>query len=151
MEALAVAKELYNQYYTKFHSKMDEIKMQKLMYFTQREALMSNRLPLFNEAFQGWTYGPVLMSVRNEYEKDTPFSDVSENVSPHVKELVTSVLERYGIMSSWKLSEMSHGELSWKRSRRGLNTNENGNKELELSAMRVDAARELSLRNVEQK
>lgn len=151
MEALAVAKELYNQYYTKFHSKMDEMKMHKLMYFTQREALMYDRLPLFNEAFQGWKYGPVLMSVRNEYKKDTPFSDVSENVSPHVKELVTSVLERYGTMSSWKLSEMSHGELSWKRSRRGLNTNENGNKELELSAMRVDAARELSLRNVEQK
>ena len=60
MEALAVAKELYNQYYTKFHSKMDEMKMHKLMYFTQREALMYDHLPLFNEGFLLAVEGPLL-------------------------------------------------------------------------------------------
>lgn len=150
MDALTVAKELYNQYSLEYHSSMDEMKMHKLMYFTQRESLMYNHMPLFDEPFCGWRYGPVLKSVRNEYkDNDVPFSKVMGQASGRVKKLVSSVLKRYGGMSSWKLSELSHGELSWKRSRRGLASYENGNVELELSAMKVDAARELALRNAE--
>jgi uncharacterized phage-associated protein len=63
------------------------------------------------------------------------------------KKLVEAVLDRYGNCSSWVLSELSHGEYSWKRSRKGLSLDENGDKKLELNAMKVDAAKELSRRN----
>jgi hypothetical protein len=49
-------------------------------------------------------------------------------------------------MSAWKLSTLSHGELAWKVSRKGLKTGENGNIPLKLSAMRIDALRESSER-----
>ena len=52
------------------------------------------------------------------------------------KELIESV-------SSWKLSSLSHNELSWKCSRKGLKPEENGNAALSLADMKVDAAREL--------
>ncbi|MCM1272197.1 MAG: DUF4065 domain-containing protein [Clostridium sp.] len=67
--ALNVAKYLYDTYLERFKCPMDEMKMHKLMYFVQRESLMFRKDVLFDEAFLGWKYGPVLPSVRGEYER----------------------------------------------------------------------------------
>ena len=55
-------------------------------------------------------------------------------------------MDRYAKLSSWRLSSLSHNEFSWKCSRKGLDASDNGNVKLEVSAMKVDAARELSQR-----
>lgn len=62
------------------------------------------------------------------------------------EDLLKSVLVRYGSLSSWKLSSLSHEEFSWKKSRVGLETGEDGNVELSLGAMKVDATKELVAR-----
>ena len=59
---MCVAKVLYDMYYAEKGVHMDEMKMHKLMYFSQRESLMYNKEPLF-----GWKYGPVLTEVRSEF------------------------------------------------------------------------------------
>lgn len=41
-----------------------ELKLQKLMYFAQRESLALTGLPLFEEPFEGWIHGPVLPQLR---------------------------------------------------------------------------------------
>ena len=110
---LSVAKVLYNSYYERFYHEMDQMKMHKLMYFLQRESLMQSGEVLFPDAFQGWRYGPVLTVVRNEYLKGNAFSTVDDTVSKETKGLVDSVLSRYGNLSSWKLSSLSHSEFSW--------------------------------------
>ena len=99
---LVVAKTLYQEYFNKFHKKMDEMKMHKLMYFIQRESLMYNNDILFNEDFLGWKFGPVLLSIRNEYKKLYPFNDINGTVSDNAKKIIDSVLTRYGSLSSWK-------------------------------------------------
>ena len=71
------------------------------------------------------------------------FRSVSGTLSAAAKELVRAVYERYKKYSSWKLSSLSHGELSWRCSRDGLEPEENGAVALKLADMRVDAAREL--------
>ena len=146
-ETLYVAKTLFDMYLKQTGAYMDEMKMHKLMYFSQRESLMYNHEALFTEDFYGWKYGPVLKSVRSEYMKNTPFCDVHGNVSAQTEMLLKSVLQRYGAESSWKLSSLSHGEFSWKMARKGLKASENGNVKLPLAAMEVDAARELASRN----
>lgn len=143
---LDVAGELYNRYLEKFGKKMDEMKMHKLMYFVQRESLMYSKERLFQEDFYGWKYGPVLKSVRREYKHGKDFSNASNEVSDTAKKYVNDVLNRYGGVSSWKLSSLSHDEFSWKVAREGLSPSDNGNVKLSLSAMRVDAVRELSSR-----
>lgn len=143
---LNVAKYLYETYLERFKHPMDEMKMHKLMYFVQRESLMFNKSELFDEPFLGWKYGPVLASVRNEYLKGNMFSSVSGTVSEETKRLVNSVLNRYGAVSSWKLSSLSHNEFSWKCARKGLGSSDNGNVKLTINAMKVDAARELAER-----
>lgn len=145
-KTLCVARALYDMYYGEKGVHMDEMKMHKLMYFAQRESLMYHKEPLFDAAFYGWKYGPVLTEVRSEFYKPQPFLDVQGSVSEQTLELLKSVLKRYGSLSSWKLSSLSHEEFSWRKSRVGLEAGEDGNVELSLEAMKVDATKELVAR-----
>lgn len=111
-KALSVAKVLYLMYEKKYGITMDEMKMHKLMYFTQRESFIEGGCELFDEDFYGWKYGPVLTSVRHENMKQKPFDGISEPVSDRTISLIDSVLERYGRVSSWNLSMLSHEEIS---------------------------------------
>lgn len=142
-KTMCVAKALYDMYYEQNGVYMDEMKMHKLMYFSQRESLMYNNEPLFDGTFYGWKYGPVLKEVRRAYMYGTLSSKTYESVSAKTLKLLRSVLERYGYLSSWKLSSLSHEEFSWKKARKGLLASDDGDVELSLDAMRVDATKEL--------
>lgn len=145
-KTLSVAKCLYDMYFKKIGTHMDEMKMHKLMYFSQRECLMYTNEVLFDGTFYGWRYGPVLKEIRSEYTNPSPFSTVNGTVSDATERLLGSVLERYGKLSSWKLSSLSHEEFSWKKARKGLKSDDNGDVALLVDAIRVDAVRELSAR-----
>jgi uncharacterized phage-associated protein len=145
-KTMCVAKALYDMYYDKTGVRMDEMKMHKLMYFSQRESLMYHDEPLFDGTFYGWKYGPVLKEVRSEYKLEEPFSGVESSVAEGTLTLLESVLERYGTLSSWKLSSLSHEEFSWKKARTGLAAGEDGNVELSMRDMKVDATKEMVAR-----
>ena len=141
--ALAVAKFLNELNKSKHGCDMNQMKMHKLMYFSQRESLMITDDPLFEDAFEAWKYGPVLTVVRNEYSTGHMFNEEYGSLKGNDRELVTSVFNRYDVLNAWDLGTISHEEFSWKQARAGLAPNENGRKSLSLSAMRVDAKREL--------
>ena len=137
---LLVAKELNELFKSEHGTDMDEMRMHKLMYFVQRESLMCNNDPLFSSKFQGWKYGPVLVDIRNEYLSGRMFRYVSGHLCNKSKDLILSVYNRYKKLSSWTLSSLSHGEISWKQARKGLPSDVNGTVELRLADMRLDAA-----------
>ena len=147
-ETLAVAKFLNNVFKSEYGTDMDEMRMHKLMYFSQRESLMYNKSPLFDAEFHGWKYGPVLSEVRAEYKSPVLFEGMAQELTEKEESLVKSVYDRYKSLSTWKLSSLSHGELSWKNSREGLAADEKGDVTLKLSDMRLDAARELMKRKL---
>lgn len=146
-----VGKALYEMYLARNGKKMDEMKMHKLMYFAQREALMDTDNLLFDETFYGWKFGPVLMSVRDEYKNANPYGLVEEKVDEVTTALLDRVLERYGDRTSWSLSRLSHDEVSWKHAREGLSPEDNGRVPLEEKMMRVDAVRERAQRKYNEK
>ena len=151
-KTLVVAKYLYDEYIRRTGSKPDEMRMHKLMYLIQREAIMYNEAPMFEEPFLGWKYGPVLRTIRDIYN-DTFFKEMFDKIKdePSIenKKLINSVIDRYRQYSSWDLSVLSHNEFSWNLSRWGLKPIESGNKELNMNAMKVDALKELDCRKEE--
>lgn len=117
---------------------IDEMKLHKLLYFTQRESFAVTGSPAFDGAFEGWKFGPVSREVRNVYfdgEILCPTSDIPDEI----KYISNNVILEYGSLASWKLSELSHQELSWRRARAGLNPGENGDKEIALPDIKEDA------------
>lgn len=146
-DVLAVAKALNNLYIQSFGQSMDEMKMHKLMYFAQRESLIVDNMPLFNDEFKGWKYGPVLKKIRYEFRKNNPFEKVLDNVSPNTLNILKQVIKRYGNISSWTLSAITHDEFSWKFSREGIKSGVNGDVSIPLDAIMVDVIRERNARN----
>lgn len=109
-----------------------------MVQFAQRESLAITNTPLFEEEFEGWKYGPVCKEIRNSITPDG-IIDVSGDISDEGKYIVNNVILEYGSLASWKLSELSHKETSWKNARLGLHEGENGNRKLKLEDIRRDA------------
>lgn len=141
-DVLSVAKCFYDCYFDQHACYVDELKMHKLMYLAQRESFIKYDKPLFKANFYGWKFGPVLKEIREEYRSGKLFKDTEFPTDPGILALVQEVLERYGNMSSWDLSSLSHQELSWRETRKGLEPEENGNRKLSLDLIKVDAIRE---------
>ena len=121
---------------------IDEMKTHKLMYFAQRESLMEKEEPLFDGTFYGYKYGPVLKEIREEFKKEHPFADVPETKSKYAESVLKKVLDRYGKLSAWKLSGLSHREFSWKMARKGMDSKVDGDVSLDPAAMKIDAIKE---------
>ncbi len=117
---------------------IDEMKLHKLLYFAQREALAITNEPLFEGEFEGWKYGPVCKEIRNSITQDG-ILDYDSDVSDECKYIINNIILEYGALASWKLSKLSHQEISWKNARIGLPEGVNGNKKLKLEDIREDA------------
>ncbi|EKU49829.1 Panacea domain-containing protein [Staphylococcus massiliensis] len=117
----------------------DEMKAHKLMYFAQKTSLVLTGETLFNEKFEGWVYGPVLPSLRNIFKhfKEEEFSDFKLNATETY--IIDNTVHTYGKYDSYTLSKMSHEELSWKNSRKGMRTNQRGYYSLKIDDIRKDA------------
>lgn len=140
-DLLAVAKYLNELHLEKHNRNMDQMKMHKMMYFSQRESLMISGEPLFNGDFEAWKYGPVLIEIRNEYMTGNMFSG-NYSLNEDEKKLVESVFKRYDLYDAWELSTLSHAEGSWLQAREGLKMGDPCRNKMSLSAIRVDATKE---------
>ena len=61
---LNVAQYIYDEYKRETGEKIDELKLQKLIYFCQRESFAIKGVQLFNDSLEGWVHGPVSPIVR---------------------------------------------------------------------------------------
>ena len=136
---LNVAQYIIDSYKRITDEDIDELKLHKLLYFSQRESLAVMGTPLFEENLEGWVHGPVSPSVRSHFELGIGITVSTDNLSDTSKTIVDSVMNRYCQFASWKLRELSHNEVSWINSRNGLLPNERGNNILSIDDIRKDS------------
>ena len=135
---LNVAEYIFKEYNRVTGELIDEMKLQKLLYFSQRETLAILNKPLFNEEFEGWKYGPISREVRTVYTEDGINAD-TKDIKNESKYIINNVILEYGSLASWKLSEISHKEVSWLNSRKDLKDGENGDRKIKLEDIKEDA------------
>lgn len=138
-KVLDVAQYIYDYYFSVTHELIDELKLHKLLYFCQREKLALLNEPLFSEPMEGWIHGPVSVETRKYYERETGINCNTDKLSDNDEYIVRNVIMQYGGLASWKLRNMSHEELSWKNSRKGLSDGQKGNRIINLDDIRKDA------------
>ena len=134
-----VAQYIFTEYKKISGEIIDEMKLHKLLYFTQRESLAITGQLLFAEEFEGWKFGPVCREVRNCYTKDGMLSNDIKDISLESAYIAKNVILQYGAYEPWKLSELSHKETSWKNVRKGIPNGQNGNRKISLDDIRKDA------------
>ena len=91
----------------------------KNFYIFHKEKPYILNKPLFNEEFEGWKYGPISREIRTVFTEDGMNAE-TEDIKSDSKYIINNVILEYGALASWKLSELSHKEVSWLNSRRGL-------------------------------
>lgn len=121
---LDVASYIIKSYERRSHQSIDEMKLHKLLYFSQREHIAITGKPLFSESFESWRFGPVSPLVRENFTKLQPIGnqeniqDDTDLITSEAAYVVNNVLEQYAGYESWKLSELSHQEISWQNAQK---------------------------------
>lgn len=141
MKVEKVASYIYHRYQEDFKEKISEMKLHKLLYFTQRESIIQKGTPMFEDAFLAWRYGPVLVKVRGLYANGLLDNLPSEEEIRDNQAVFDFVFGYYAPKDAWSLSILSHGEYSWSHARGNLLPNENGNVPLAVEDIHKDAER----------
>ena len=141
IDLIKAASYIFNRYYAEFNTKIDEMKLHKLLYFTQRECIVMLGEPMFQAEFSAWKYGPVLVQIRDFYRWNN--FNAKLNTSEKVKYIpvFNSVFANYADKSSWSLSMLSHGEISWQRARVGVPQGANCSVLMRIEDIAADAER----------
>ncbi|PPK69718.1 DUF4065 domain-containing protein [Actinokineospora auranticolor] len=100
------------------------MKVQKLLYYTQGWHLGRFGEPLFPDRIEAWTAGPVVPEVYRRHEGTREVADWPEGdpgrLSDQDRELVDTVVARYGGFDRHQLSAMTHDEEPWRVARGDL-------------------------------
>ena len=141
IDVIKIASYIYNRYKKEMNTEIDEMKIHKLLYFSQRECIIRTGKPMFSERFAAWKYGPVIVKVRNLY-KTNSLTDIptDDEIAPF-KESLDFVFKNYATKDSWSLSILTHGESSWQKARAGYGEEEHCDELLDIDVIKKDAER----------
>jgi uncharacterized phage-associated protein len=101
---------------------LSNLKLQKLLYYSQGHYLAEYDIALFSEPIQAWSHGPVVPKVYYEY-KDSGSSSIRlqdsdpfewNDVDPGTADFLSKVWNTYGGYSAGWLRNMTHEEKPWK-------------------------------------
>jgi uncharacterized phage-associated protein len=109
---------------------LNNLKLQKLLYYVQAWHLAFYQTNLFPERFQAWIHGPVSRVVYNRFSaykslySEMTYSDIAPGFDPDtidkkVRLHIDSVLEAYAPFSGSELEDMTHNEEPWIVARQG--------------------------------
>lgn len=147
--ALNIAAYIADAYGKSHEESIDEMRLHKYLYLSQRESFILHNKPLFKDTLRAWKFGPVCVEVRNAFHSGTLSNNLLESYDFDFQNLISAVLDRYNEFSSWALSRLTHNEKSWRNARVGIPDGENGNRPINLADIQEDAAEELRNRTVE--
>ncbi len=112
--ALQIAAYIAVKYKLTYSSDIDERRLQRLLYFVQRQSLAENGTPAFNDEFLARKSGPEISCIREAYQNNN-FPDVqSFELDPELKSMIDRVFAEYANCSSETLYNTIHRELSWR-------------------------------------
>ena len=103
---------------------ISNLKLQKLVYYSQAWHLAVYKEPLFEEDFEAWVHGPVIKKLYNKY-KHYQWKLIEEEVEEpnfpeEVRDFLEEVAEVYFSYNAYDLERMTHLEDPWRSARGNL-------------------------------
>lgn len=106
------------------------LKLQKLVYYSQAWNLAIFGRPLFSNDFESWVHGPVVPDLYQEFksfrwhpiERDLDehnYHEIREQLGAETTELLDEIIEEYYNLSAHELEQLTHSEEPWLKARSG--------------------------------
>lgn len=115
--------------------KISTMMLQKLVYYATAWSLAWFHTSLFPQEFEAWRLGPVCRPLFDEHKGKymVTESDIQSehNLSDSEKHLIDNVLSVYGGEDPDWLSNLTHDEIPWKETRRGIPDSMNSNRTID--------------------
>ena len=140
-DVIKIASYIASRYEKEYGCRIDEMKLHKLLYFTQRECIAQTGKPMFDATFYAWMYGPVLPDIRTLYKQDLLHDLPSEESVKKYLPIFDIVFKDLASTKSVMLSAISHGEVSWKNARAGYRKYDESNVPMKIEDIYEDARR----------
>ena len=119
---------------------LSNLKLQKLLYYSQAWHLAIFGAPLFEEPIEAWVHGPVVVSEYRRF-KEWAWQPILEN--PHlptleeqVQQHLNEIMDVYGGMTAYQLEQLTHAEAPWLKARNGIPEDEPSNAVIDLEDMK---------------
>lgn len=94
------------------------LKLQKLLYFVQGDAVANCPYRLIDDDFYAWQLGPVVPNVYSDYamysSSNIPKQNIKRKILEGEQSIIDKTLEKYAKCSAWSLVEKSHNQDPWK-------------------------------------
>jgi uncharacterized phage-associated protein len=117
---------------------VSNLKLQKLVYYSQAWHLAIYGVPLFEEDFQAWVHGPVVPELYQKYEV-FGWQPIQEDISPklptEVSVFLGEVADEYFACDAYELEQMTHVEAPWIQARGNLQSDSPSNAVIEKAWM----------------
>lgn len=139
VSAVDIASYISERYLKEYGERIDEMKLHKLLYLTQRECLIQTGEPMFEATFHAWRYGPVLPEIRLLYKQDALKGSLSNEEEDQYAEVLNFVFAEYAPKRSSVLSNLTHCEYSWTHAREGYGKYEDSDVPMLMEDIRRDA------------
>lgn len=132
-------------------AEMTNMKVQKLLYYSQSLHLALYDEPLFDEEIQAWRYGPVCPPAYRYYSEfeaqqlPVPQKEFLLEIPDDQKKLLQEVWGYFGGYHAYRLSGMTHLEFPWKKARKGLPPDASSTEPILLEDMKALGSQKLDL------
>lgn len=103
-------------------AELDNLKLQKLLYYTQGHALGERGSRVFSDEIQAWVHGPVVPAVYRRFKSygGNPIDAEAELPETFdwddyrdIEDFLQQVWNTYAKYASWTLRNMTHSEAPW--------------------------------------
>ena len=134
-----IASYICQRYQQEFGERIDEMKLHKLLYLTQRECIIQTGEPMFDATFHAWKYGPVLPEIRLLYKRDELKSSISHEEEEKYASVFDLIFSVFAGKRAFVLSNLTHGDYSWRHAREGYGKYEDSDVPMLMEDIRKDA------------
>ena len=112
---------VYLSYHVKRGS-LTPLKLQKILYLAQGWSYVWDDMPLFEDEFEAWQYGPVNAKIYEYFRKygrnEIPEEEGRNNIpfgNNTIEDTLEAVWEKYAPCSAFELVELTHNQEPWKQ------------------------------------
>lgn len=120
---------------------VNNLKLEKLLYYAQAWHLARYDEPLFEAAFEAWSSGPVIPAIYYRFKEFgiSPLSVAEDlpKLDPRTADFLDEISDEYLPFSEWELEWQVHREAPWLNARGGLDVSEPCRAELSEDDMRA--------------
>lgn len=114
-DVVKIASYISQRYEYQFGSRIDEIKLQDLLYFTQRECMVETGCQMFPDSFSPSANGITIISVHVAYTTDSLHNKLSDDALAKYQSVFDHIFKTYAPKDIIGLTTLIQNEYSWKR------------------------------------